>query len=116
MRFQVGDQEQALLEVEDESVAVGLGNAPVRAALAVMLHALRPRQLLRAEAEWEAAVELAPNFENEARARQAAASAAQQQQQPRQPRQRLVGRRRRRRGWRRSSAGHPPCWAHFTPS
>ena len=96
MRFQVGDREQALLEVEDEQAAVGIGNARVHAALAVMLHALRPRQQLRAEGEWEAAVELAPKFEREARTREL-------------PRRRsaCARRQRARRGARRGAGGDP---------
>ena len=64
--FQIGDREQALLELEDELVEVGAGNAPVHAALAVVLHAQRtgPLQLARAEDQWDAATRLSPRFED----------------------------------------------------
>lgn len=60
--FELGEREDAFLELEDELVDVGVGNAQVHAAMAAMLHTQRPQQGLRAESEWEKAVELAPKF------------------------------------------------------
>jgi hypothetical protein len=62
--FQTGARERALLELESESADVGLGNAQLHAALAVVLHATRPAQLARAEAEWDAALALAPRYDD----------------------------------------------------
>jgi predicted negative regulator of RcsB-dependent stress response len=63
--FQLDQREEAVLELDDEVVDVGFGNADVRAALAVALHATRPAQLGRAEAEWETATRFAPKFADE---------------------------------------------------
>ena len=63
--FETGSRERALLELESEVALVGEGNAPLHAALAVVVHATRPAQLARAEAEWDKAVSLAPRFEDE---------------------------------------------------
>ena len=64
--FETGERERALLELESEEALIGAGNAPLHAALAVVVHATRPAQLARAEAEWDTAVSLAPRFEDEA--------------------------------------------------
>ena len=64
--FETGSQERALLELESEAALVGAGNAQLHAALAVVVHATRPAQLARAEAEWEMAVSLATRFDDEA--------------------------------------------------
>ena len=58
--FQLDQREEAVLELDDE-----FGNADVRAALAVALHATRPAQIGRAEAEWELATRYAPKFADE---------------------------------------------------
>ena len=63
--FQVGEREESLLALEDEVVDVGFGNADVRAALAVALHATRPAQVGRAEEEWDTATRYAPKFADE---------------------------------------------------
>lgn len=60
--FQVSQRDQAFLELEDELVDIGAGNADVHAALAVVLHATRPSQVGRAEAEWDLATRFAPRY------------------------------------------------------
>lgn len=94
--YELGEREDAFLELEDELVEVGVGNAQARAplttqlscflrcrgvslsggnggvsqvhaAMAAMLHTQRPQQELRAESEWEKAVELAPRFSDPVR-------------------------------------------------
>jgi len=60
--FQTSQREQALLELEDELVDVGMGNAEIHAALAVVLHATRPAQVGRAEDNWDIATRYAPRF------------------------------------------------------
>jgi hypothetical protein len=47
---------EAILELEDESVQLK-GAAEVHAALASVLYVERPKQLLRAEQEWDVAME-----------------------------------------------------------
>jgi len=60
--FETGSGERSLLELQSEAAEVGAGNAAIHAALAVVLHAVRPAQVGRAEEEWDLAVRLAPRF------------------------------------------------------
>ncbi|CAL5221270.1 g3430 [Coccomyxa viridis] len=52
MLYETGAVEQALLELEDEEVALR-GNAEVHAALAALLYAEKPSERQRAEQQWE---------------------------------------------------------------
>jgi hypothetical protein len=54
---------QALLELEDEEVAL-TGNAEVHAALAALLWVERPLQRARAETQWEIASEFDTRYGN----------------------------------------------------
>lgn len=65
--YELGEREDAFLLLEDELVEVGVGNAQVHAAMAALLHSQRPLQQLRAEAEWDKAVGLAPKFSDPVR-------------------------------------------------
>lgn len=60
--WEAGLGERSLLELQSEAAEVGAGNAQIHAALAVVLHSLRPAQVGRAESEWAVAVELAPRY------------------------------------------------------
>eukprot|EP00884_Botryococcus_braunii_P019893 jgi/Botrbrau1/6588/Bobra.0189s0015.1 len=61
--YQTGQVSQALLELEDEEVAL-TGNAEVHAALAALLWVERPSQRGRAETQWEIASEFDTRYSN----------------------------------------------------
>lgn len=56
MLYQTGKTVDAVLEMEGESADL-LGNAEVHAALAAMLYSESPKQIRRAETQWEIARE-----------------------------------------------------------
>lgn len=56
MLYQLGKTVDAVLEMEGESSDL-LGNAEVHAALAAMLYSESPKQIRRAETQWEIARE-----------------------------------------------------------
>lgn len=56
MLYQVGQTGESILELEDEEVGFK-GSAEVHAALAAVLYTERPSQRLRAEQQWDVAVE-----------------------------------------------------------
>lgn len=61
--YQVGSVSDAILELEDEEVALR-GNPEVHAALAVILYNERPLARLQAEQQWDIAMEFDQHYEN----------------------------------------------------
>ncbi|KAK9831556.1 hypothetical protein WJX74_000071 [Apatococcus lobatus] len=59
--YQIGNASRAILELEDEEANLR-GFAEVHAALACILHAERPREVGRAESQWEIASEFDTRF------------------------------------------------------
>ncbi|MEW5302820.1 MAG: hypothetical protein WDW38_004068 [Sanguina aurantia] len=61
--YQLGSTSDAILELQDEEVAMQ-GRAEVHAAMAALLYTERPLQALRAEEEWDFACMFDKRFSN----------------------------------------------------